>query len=482
MEYTVFYSWQSDLPNATNRGFIQRALEKAAQVVAADDTISISPRIDRDTDGVPGSPEIANTIFNKIDNSSIFVCDVSIVNKGEKPRPMPNPNVLLELGWAAKSLGWANIILVFNEEYGSIEDLPFDLRPRRITPYRAKPEEEDRSAERDRLAKIFESAFRAMAMHKPISEIPGTVEILAVPVAETVVSAIESVAPNESLVVRRYIPSLVEQLKSIAPDWSKEGEPDDILIESIYASLPITVEFGKVVTTVAAMNSHRAAQELYKLFESIVTLSDDPEGFSSTSNKSHFDFYRFIGHQYFTMLFAALLREDELTIMRELLDTRIRRMRTWNSVDRPSAHYTELSNRTLDLLRRRNTRLGLNRRMLQADILKELHDQTELSGQVSLEELAAGDIYLALRAGCEDVSGRKIWIPVSWDREPGVPLFILNAEKRPYAERLSTSLGTDITGLRKSLALTQELCTRMNPYTFHTRPLTEYDFDAIASK
>jgi hypothetical protein len=29
MRVTIFYSWQSDLPNNTNRGFIERALEKA---------------------------------------------------------------------------------------------------------------------------------------------------------------------------------------------------------------------------------------------------------------------------------------------------------------------------------------------------------------------------------------------------------------------------------------------------------------------
>jgi len=29
--FVIFYSWQSDLPNATNRGFIQEALERAAR-------------------------------------------------------------------------------------------------------------------------------------------------------------------------------------------------------------------------------------------------------------------------------------------------------------------------------------------------------------------------------------------------------------------------------------------------------------------
>ena len=57
----VFYSWQSDLPNATNRGFIQTALEKAAKAIREDDSIHVEPVVDRDIQGVPGSPNIAAT-------------------------------------------------------------------------------------------------------------------------------------------------------------------------------------------------------------------------------------------------------------------------------------------------------------------------------------------------------------------------------------------------------------------------------------
>jgi len=62
---TIFYSWQSDLPNATNRGFIQKTLERAAKEIHIDQSISIEPVIDRDTTGVPGSPDIAATILDK---------------------------------------------------------------------------------------------------------------------------------------------------------------------------------------------------------------------------------------------------------------------------------------------------------------------------------------------------------------------------------------------------------------------------------
>jgi hypothetical protein len=36
MKSIVFYSWQSDLPNATNRGFIQQALDNVARAITAD--------------------------------------------------------------------------------------------------------------------------------------------------------------------------------------------------------------------------------------------------------------------------------------------------------------------------------------------------------------------------------------------------------------------------------------------------------------
>ena len=132
---TIFYSWQSDLPNATNRGFIQKALERAAKEIQSDQSISVEPVIDRDTAGVPGSPDIATTILEKIDKCDVFACDVSIINHGSAPRPTPNPNVLIELGYALKRLGWNRILTILNTEYGKIEALPFDLRMKRVLTY-----------------------------------------------------------------------------------------------------------------------------------------------------------------------------------------------------------------------------------------------------------------------------------------------------------------------------------------------------------
>jgi hypothetical protein len=161
----VFYSWQSDLPNATNRTFIQQALENAAKTLRKDGSLQVEPVIDRDTFGVPGSPNISETIFRKINQASVFVCDVSIVNqnvRGHIPeaRPTPNPNVLVELGYALKRLGDKRVILVLNDVYGGPELLPFDLRMRRVIRYHMTKEDQNRAPERKRLEGMLTEALR----------------------------------------------------------------------------------------------------------------------------------------------------------------------------------------------------------------------------------------------------------------------------------------------------------------------------------
>jgi hypothetical protein len=162
MKRTIFYIWQSDLPPTANRNFIQRALEDAAKAIITDGTPDIEPVIDRDTAGVPGSPDITKTIFQKIADADVVVADVSIINTRHGGRQTPNPNVLVELGFALHAIGDERVILVFNTAYGKVEDLPFDLRPRRVTKYYMSENAADRSGERKVLQRAFETALRAI--------------------------------------------------------------------------------------------------------------------------------------------------------------------------------------------------------------------------------------------------------------------------------------------------------------------------------
>jgi hypothetical protein len=160
IQCTVFYSWQSDLPNATNRAFIEAALEMAVRSMREDESIVIEPVIDRDTVGVPGAPDIAETILRKIEECHACVFDVSIINELDSSRPTPNPNVLIELGYALKALGASRVVLVMNTAFGGPELLPFDLRMKRVVTYNAAEAAKERATERKRLASILQKGVR----------------------------------------------------------------------------------------------------------------------------------------------------------------------------------------------------------------------------------------------------------------------------------------------------------------------------------
>lgn len=134
----IFYSWQSDLPEKTNRYFIRDSLEKAIRRLNKDSLVDLFGRenseleLDHDTKGVRGTPDIAATIFEKVRTCDVFIADVSIVGRSvNRERPLPNPNVLIELGYAFSAIGSDRVVLIMDVKYGGRNDLPFDLRHKR---------------------------------------------------------------------------------------------------------------------------------------------------------------------------------------------------------------------------------------------------------------------------------------------------------------------------------------------------------------
>lgn len=170
MSTKIFFSWQVDTGPRGGRNLIDRALESAASRIGQDAKIEEAIRdvaIDRDTKGFAGSPPIVDTIFKKIDAAAVFVPDLTFIGKRPDGRPTPNPNVLIEYGWALKSLGHARIVPVMNIAYGAptAEAMPFDMRHLRNPIAYDCPEglsEEDRRKVRDGLSKDLESAVRTV--------------------------------------------------------------------------------------------------------------------------------------------------------------------------------------------------------------------------------------------------------------------------------------------------------------------------------
>lgn len=187
MDYTVFYAWQSDTERKLNRFLIRDATQDAIDRITTDAKLEDSPRLDHDTKDTPGMPDVANVIFEKIERCGIFLVDVTIAAKlppkepNRIPKGIPNPNAMLELGYAAASIGWPSIIAVMNTAYGEPEILPFDLTHRRwpIT-YNAPTDIQDLKTVKKKLSEDIETALRTAIQAGVIHRRPiGTDERLA---------------------------------------------------------------------------------------------------------------------------------------------------------------------------------------------------------------------------------------------------------------------------------------------------------------
>jgi len=179
MALTVFFSWQMDRPDGGERALIERALTDALKRIAADATVEAAVReieVDRDTKGVPGTPPIVDTILAKIDRAAIFVLDLTFVAIRADGRPAPNPNVLIEYGWALKSMGHSRMMPVMNIAYGepTADAMPFDMRHlRNPIKFSQRPgaNAEVKRTERDKLSRELEAAIRTTIQSGVLTEV-----------------------------------------------------------------------------------------------------------------------------------------------------------------------------------------------------------------------------------------------------------------------------------------------------------------------
>lgn len=426
MKQIVFYSWQSDLPNPTNRGFIQEALESAAAIIAADASVEIEPVVDRDTQGVPGSPDIASTIFSKITAADAFVADVSIIGRTNS-RSTPNPNVLIELGYALKALGHENVVLVFNRAFGKIEELPFDLKTRRILTYDMPLEGKPRGAERKTLERQFEGALRAAL---------GTRTPSAVPVSLPSLTAIETQAPNRLIVLRRDLSKILRTLDQLKPKIFSEGCTVDEFVGGLTQTQEPVAEFSKIAEIVAIMSDSDAAIEVIRWFGQIYERYNHPRGFSGSFRTSDHDYFKFLGHEMLVTLVAFLLREQRWPNLEAILEES---MPLQNS-SRPSGPAAVTWVYGSDHLASLLDESGRRRRVsMHADILEERHTTGALGAVLPIDEFAGADFFLFLLGETrksDSSSWGFAWRPWSTLYLKSTPLFLVRAERKKVAEQL----------------------------------------------
>ncbi len=464
MKKTVFYSWQSDLPNSTNRSLIESALREASTEIATDETVGIDPVIDRDTLGSAGAPDIATTIFKKIVDADLFFADVSFVANTRK-RSFPNPNVLIELGYALHAKGHEALILVFNKASGRLEDLPFDLKMRRILTYELPEGSENRAVVKAELVRDFKSAMLVgfATTGRPIAE-------------ASIIGIIEQNPPNKIIQLRKHLDTLLKEIISLEPKMFRDGGTAEELIASIAATEVLVLSFGQLAETVALMNDASSAEEIFQWFGKVLEKYDPLPNASSRTSEVDGDFYKFIGHELFIMFVTPLYREGKLDILTNVLSeelkvgpNRSQRRATkeiWQTLREYSRLLTEQGQKT-------------QRKSLHADILKNRHTDGLLATVSPFTEFMEVDFLLHLHGKGDSVPGeyRGRWYPNSiLYADNHLPEFVTESKNRPYATRLCKVLGINIEEFKRRLESSRKL-----GYDWHS-PIRDEDIKAVGTE
>lgn len=168
IDFVIFYSWQSDLPDSTNRRAIRSAIRVASS--KAEEVSKIRVVMDEATRDLSGSPNIPASIIAKIETCDLFICDLTTINSDcdESLRRTPNPNVLFELGYAVSQVGWSRVVMLFNQEFGNFpNDLPFDIDRHRASPYKISQESPQDKSNVKKLESLVFDAVNSVISSNP---------------------------------------------------------------------------------------------------------------------------------------------------------------------------------------------------------------------------------------------------------------------------------------------------------------------------
>jgi hypothetical protein len=430
-EAIVFYSWQSDSPNSTNRGLIEQALTAAVKAVKADGSVAVEPVLDRDTQGVPGAPDIGQAIFDKIERAEVFVCDISFINLGHPDlRLTPNPNVLVELGYALRALSWERVVMVLNEATGAPNDLPFDLNRKRVVTYKSSESDVDRVPARKELAAKLTNALREIFKHREQ-------RVAALPtLAEVARSELKAGGPRAAAAVQDYMGEFADRLAKA----NTKTQDATQLVQEIESLTPQVLEFIGLAKGVADGGEKNSALAMHRGFRAVLHQYDahTPGWFTATD----FDLPKFIGHESYVSFAAMLINRGHLGVLGEVLREPLTIPAEGNGV----RAFSRLSAK-VQLLGAYYEARGKQLRSPHGEMLKTRHTaDSTLSRLVPLPLLAAADYFLHLYAGMH--MDTVPWVPWSFIYMGGCPEWLSEAKSRRKLDELARVFGLNSDGFR----------------------------------
>jgi len=432
MKKKIFYSWQSDLPNITNRTLIGVAAEKAAKTIRNDGSLEIEPVVVRDTQGHTGSPNIAETILAQIDTSDIFLADVSFIGRLNR-RPMPNPNVLIELGYALKKLGRSKILLVMNTAMGGPGSLPFDLKMNRVITYSAT--DETVVAARSDLKSKLQTSFEAI-LSQPITSKDEEEKEL--------VSLLYEAKPGRLPTARHFAEKVFKRLESKQPNYEKipDGQfPDDVLVASLDQTKEIVDDYANVVAEAAICGDLEIYYQLGRIFE-LIADKFYVVPVNGLVDEKVTDYYKVLAYEIYLLYLAPLVREGRYDLIKNIIEKPFKITKNnYGKSDEVIFEYFANGSRLLGIRQRR-----LHRVSALADWVHSRREEGSVAN-TNITWKTISDTDQLLHLFCITISDpdqfiRYVWPPVcevynGYDK----PSFILSARRKSEAQKLIQFFG-----------------------------------------
>jgi hypothetical protein len=445
MDHKIFYSWQSDLPTRTNEQFIEGALKSVIQKLKDDSSLDVNPILDRDIANMPESPDVAATILTKIEQSDIFVGDVSIINKkqAKKIRLTSNPNVLVELGYALKALGPDKIILVNNLAYGKHEDLPFDFRHKHVVGYSLS--QDDINGKYDEERQTLEMQLE-QKLRQIIFSLKRTSSQKSTPCDEAI-SAIKNMRPNQAMLISDFIDWMLNELEKCSPPFPNvEGNELDSILAGIDRTVELVSDFTRLFSVIANFSSAELPLFYKRIFERILVKYNPPVDFTGSSYVgARMQFYKFIGHELFVTLIAILLDAEKLDIMADILDEAL-------YVENDLYLYAGPQNVSFTYISMTGeSSRGIRKPMIDslAEKLSQRHSEGKTAGFMPMTKIVEADYFLSLR------KGQIRWDPIITNRLDQLPKFLIRAYKQKYAHKLLRPFAVNSVDEMKGLVSSQ---------------------------
>ncbi|MFO0896667.1 MAG: protein kinase [Pirellulales bacterium] len=249
------------------------------------------------------------------------------------------------------------------------------------------------------------------------------------PSPDELLDSLRNRSPSADSLARRFTKNIASRIDAERPRYARGNDAawPETFVSALEAATDLVADFSDVCLTIAAFNAESAATAIHREFGAIVGHYED------NSPGSHYDvdtdYAKFLGHELYLCLIAALLNEDRLEAIGMLLHRDI--FVPGRRSDEP-ASVSEISEyvRTLAVKNERDkTRFASPH----GELLKQRHSIGRLGTAIPFYDLVAAEFLVVL--------ANERWRPWTALYLRQTPRFLVESRSRQYADRVCAVIG-----------------------------------------